>query len=111
MEGFDPKFRDPAAYIFGVTHEIWEERRIDLLRRYYAFDIVVRSPALVVVDNAGVIAATMATLSEFPDRALLCEDVIWCPVGAGFLSSHRFLSTATHRGDGVYGPVTGRPVH
>ena len=30
------------------------------------------------VDNARVIAATMATLAEFPDRELLGEDVIWC---------------------------------
>jgi hypothetical protein len=38
---------------------------------------VVRSPASVVVGNEGVIAATMATLHEFPDRTLLGEDVIW----------------------------------
>ena len=36
-----------------------------------------RSPASVVVGNEGVIAATMATLAEFPDRTLLAEDVIW----------------------------------
>ncbi len=40
-------------------------------------DIVVRSPGSVVVGNQGVIAATMATLHEFPDRTLLGEDVIW----------------------------------
>ena len=43
------------------------------------------------------IGATLATLAEFPDRTLLGEDVIWSgDEEAGFLSSHRLLSTATH---------------
>jgi len=109
MKGFDPKFRDFPDYIIGITREIWEDRGIATLHDYYADDIVVRSPASVVVGNAGVIAATMATLAEFPDRTLLGEDVIWCGTPEeGMLSSHRLLSTATHLGDGVYGKATGR---
>jgi hypothetical protein len=97
MKGFDPKFRDFPDYIIGITKEIWEDRGIATLHRYYAPDIVVRSPASVVVGNQGVIAATMATLAEFPDRTLLGEDVIWSGTPEeGMLSSHRLLSTATH---------------
>ncbi len=108
MEGFDPKFADPPAYILGITHEIWEERGVETLHHYYAPDIPVRSPSGVVVGNEAVIDATWATLAEFPDRQLLGEDVIWSDDGAGgFLSSHRIVSTATHDGDGVYGPATG----
>lgn len=109
MKGFDPKFRDFPDYIIGITKEIWEDRGIATLHRYYAPDIVVRSPASVVVGNQGVIAATMATLAEFPDRTLLGEDVIWSGTPeTGMLSSHRLLSTATHLGDGAYGKATGR---
>lgn len=109
MKGFDPKFRDFPDYILGITREIWEDRGIATLHRYYAGDIVVRSPASVVVGNEGVIAATMATLAEFPDRTLLGEDVIWSGTPEeGLLSSHRLLSTATHTGDGAYGRATGR---
>jgi len=62
----------------------------------------------VVVGNQDVIAATMATLAEFPDRALLGEDVIWSGTPeAGMLSSHRLLSTATHSRPGAYGAPTG----
>ena len=64
MKGFDPKFRDFPDFIIGVTKEIWEDRGIDTLHKYYAPDIVVRSPAAVVVGNKDVIAATMATLSS-----------------------------------------------
>lgn len=109
MKGFDPKFADFTDYILGITHEIWEERRIDTLHEYYAPDVRVRSPAGVVVGNEGVIAATMATLAEFPDRQLLGEDVIWSGNDDdGWLSSHRILTTATHLADGAYGPASGK---
>jgi hypothetical protein len=109
LPGFDPKWRDFPDYILGITKEIWEDRGVSTLTRYYADDIVVRSPASVVRGNKGVIAATMATLHEFPDRQLLGEDVIWCDDARhGLLSSHRLMSTATHARDGVYGPASGR---
>lgn len=108
MKGFDKRWKDFPDYIIGITREIWEERNIAALHHYYAPDIVVRSPASVTVGNQGVIAATLATLAEFPDRTLLGEDVIWSGTPeSGMLSSHRLLSTATHLGDGVYGKATG----
>ena len=57
------------------------------------------------------VAGTMATLSEFPDRQLLDDDVIWSgdPTG-GMLSSHRISCTATHLNDGVFGIASGRKV-
>lgn len=109
MNGFDPKFADFPDYIIGITKEIWEDRGIATLNDYYAQNIVVRSPGSVVVGNQSVIAATMATLAEFPDRQLLGEDVIWWGTPEdGMLSSHRILSTATHLGDGAYGQATGK---
>lgn len=108
MKGFDPKFTDFPDYIIGITKQIWEDRDIASLHHYYSDDIVVRSPASVVVGNQGVIAATMATLAEFPDRTLLGEDVIWSGTPEqGMLSSHRLLSNATHRHSGIYGAATG----
>ncbi|WP_085790780.1 nuclear transport factor 2 family protein [Roseivivax jejudonensis] len=108
MHGFDPRFRDFPDYIIGITKEIWEDRGVATLHDYYAPDIVVRSPASVVTGNEGVIAATLATLSEFPDRTLLAEDVIWSgDPETGMLSSHRIMSHATHTGSGVYGAASG----
>jgi len=109
MHGFDPKFKDFPDYIIGITKEIWEDRGIATLHHYYAPDIIVRSPSSIVVGNEGVIAATMATLAEFPDRTLLGEDVIWSGTPEnGMLSSHRLFSTATHSGNGAYGNATGK---
>ena len=109
VPGFNPRWSDFPDYIIGITREIWEERHIASLHHYYSDDIIVRTPSSVVVGNQGVIAATMATLAEFPDRTLLGEDVIWSgDESTGFLSSHRIVSTATHLKDGVYGKATGK---
>jgi len=112
MQGFSNQFKDFPDYIIGITKEIWEDRGIATLHDYYASDIVVRSPGSVVVGNQGVIAATMATLAEFPDRTLMGEDVIWSGTPeTGMLSSHRIISTATHANPGVYGQPTGTKLH
>lgn len=109
MKGFSDKFSDFPDYIIGITKEIWEDRGLATLHDYYAPDIPVRSPSSIVIGNQDVIAATMATLAEFPDRRLLGEDVIWSGTPEdGMLSSHRILSTATHAGKGVYGEATGK---
>ena len=115
MKGFDPKWRDVPHFVMGITREIWEDRAIASLTHRYAPGLIVRSPASVVVDNSRIIAATMATLAEFPDRELLGEDVIWCEDPArtdattdAFLSSHRLVCTATHSRPGMYGAPTGR---
>jgi hypothetical protein len=110
IKGFDPKWKDFPDYILGITKEIWEDRGLATLHHYYTKDIVVRSPASVVIGNKGVIAATAATLAEFPDRQLLGEDVIWSGSAekGDLLSSHRILSTATHTHSGMYGGATGK---
>jgi len=109
MKGFSNRFKDFPDYIIGVTKEIWEDRGVGTLNHYYAPDIPVRSPMGIQRGNQAVIASTMATIHEFPDRELLGEDVIWSGnEDDGFLSSHRLLTTATHTQDGAFGPATGK---
>lgn len=110
MKGFEKRFADLPDYILKCTAQIWEGRDIAALDWHYADELVVRTPSGISRGNDAGKANTMATLSEFPDRQLLGEDVIWSgDEDAGFLSSHRILSTATHRG-GAFGPATGRKV-
>ena len=110
MKGFDPRFADLPDYILRCTETIWEGRRISALDWHYDDDLVVRTPAGLSRGNAAGKADTTATLSEFPARLLMSEDVIWCgDEDEGPLSSHRIVSTATHRG-GAFGAATGRPV-
>ena len=109
MKGFPDRFADLPDYILKITHEIWEGRGLRTLDHYYAPDLPMRFPSGLVTGNRAVIDGTLATLAEFPDRRLLGEDVIWCgDEDAGFLSSHRIVTTGTHRGHGAFGPPTGR---
>ena len=111
MQGFDPKWRNFPDYIIGITKEIWEDRGVSRLHDYYAEDIVFRMAAGIGHGRADVISATLATLSEFPDRELLAEDVIWSGTPeTGMLSSHRLYCQATHSGPGLFGAATGKPV-
>ena len=61
MKGFSNRWKDFPDYIIGITKEIWEDRGIATLHHYYSDDIVVRSPASVVLGNQNAIGATMAT--------------------------------------------------
>lgn len=112
MKGFSQKFKDFPDYILGVTKEIWEDRGIATLNEYYSKDMVLRMPLGVYRGNQEVIAQTMSTLVEFPDRQLLGEDVIWSGSDEeGMLSSHRLYCTGTHLGDNKFGRSTGKVVH
>ena len=102
-------YTDFPSFILGITEDIWEGRHIDLLHTAYRDDIIVRSPSAVTRGNRAVISATRQTLSEFPDRRLLGEDVIWHRAGDdSWYSSHRLYCTATHLGHGIFGAPTGR---
>lgn len=110
MKNFSSEYKDLPDYILKCTAQIWEGRDIAALDWHYAENLLVRTPAGISQGNAAGKANTMATLSEFPDRQLLGEDVIWCgDEDAGFLSSHRIISTATHQG-GAFGQATAKPV-
>ena len=109
MKGFSNRWEDFPDYIIGITREIWEDRGIATLDDYYSHDIPVRSPLGVQRGNKAVIASTMATCHEFPDRELFGEDVIWSDdPDHGLLSSHRLITRATHTRDGQFGPATGK---
>jgi hypothetical protein len=108
LDGFSQRWKDFPDYIIGITREIWEDRSVETLNRYYSPDIPVRSPMGIQVGNQQVIASTMATIHEFPDRELFGEDVIWSEHETGLLSSHRLLTTGTHSNDGAFGKASGK---
>jgi predicted ester cyclase len=110
MKNFASEFKSPEQYIIDITYRIWEERGIGRIRDWYAAECPVRTPHGVTKSAEAVVSSTLATLHEFPNRQLLPEDVIIGTLPEGFLSSHRVRSTATHLGDGAFGPATRRPI-
>ena len=112
MKGFDKKYKDLPDYILKITEQIWENKDVESIGKFYTKDIPVRSPFGVTYGNKSVINATYATLKEFPNRQLLGEDVIWNGNDViGYHSSHRILSKGTHLGDGFYGKPSGRDIY
>ncbi len=112
MKGFDPEYTSVPDYILKSTRRIWEQRGMARIHQYYSSDNIVRTAMGLTRGVDAVIAATNATLHQFPDRRLLGEDVIWTgDDDAGcYYSSHRIVSPMHHRGDGMFGPPSGRRV-
>ncbi len=97
-------------YILGITYEIWEEGRVDLIDQYYAHDTIVYAMDGVTRGAAAMIDGTNAMLAAFPDRLLLGDDVIGEGDSRRGYSSHRVLSPMTNTGDTVFGPASDRHV-
>jgi ketosteroid isomerase-like protein len=111
MRGFDPEFPSLDDYIRVITARIWEGRQVDRIADYYSADCAVITPSGSSTGVDAVVRGTLATLAQFPDRRLLCEDIVTAGDDeAGYLSSHRIFSPMTHLGDGDFGPATGRAV-
>ena len=112
MKGFDKKYKDFPDFILKITQQIWEEKDVESIAKFYTDDIPVRSPFGITYGNKPVIKATYSTLKEFPNRQLLGEDVIWNGNDdTGYHSSHRILSKGTHLGDGSYGKPSGKNIY
>lgn len=110
MAGFDVRFETPEQYIVDITHEIWEQGGIGLIESaYYADPCPVYTPLGVSRAARDVTTGTQATLTEFPDRQLLADDIIIGQKSHGFYSSHRVRSTATHLGPGRFCPLGRSP--
>jgi predicted ester cyclase len=53
----------------------------------------------------------LSMMAMFPDLALQVDDVYWMGNDQdGYMASVRWSISGTHRGWGIYGPPTGRPV-
>ncbi len=109
LPGFDAEFTSLDDYIRVITARIWEGRQVDSIHRYYSEDCAVITPGGTSQGVDTVVRGTLETLQQFPDRRLLCEDIVSAgDAENGFLSSHRIASTMTHLGDGTFGAATGQ---
>lgn len=112
LAGFDELYVDLPDYILRCTHRIWEQKDVGLIETHYSDDCPIHTMTGTAGGMASVIAGTLGTLAGFPDRTLYGEAVIWSgDDSAGYLSSHRITSHATHTGmSPEFGAPTGRSV-
>ena len=44
MKGFDGNFTDLPDYILKITYQIWEDKDVESIRKYYSEDIPFERP-------------------------------------------------------------------
>ena len=102
---------DIVDFILGITFEIWEQRGVELIHRYYAPDVEVYGMEGVIHGAQAMVDGTRQMLEAFPDRLLLGDNVVWSgSPESGFYSSHRITSPMTNLGPSAFGEATGREV-
>jgi hypothetical protein len=108
LEGFDNEFIDIVDYIIRITHRIWEQKNVGLCNNYYAEYCPVHTLGAYADAVSSVVTGTLQTISAFPDRSLIGENVIWRDLGPdqGYYSSHRITSIMTNKGLSEFGEAT-----
>ncbi|MGR3485438.1 MAG: ester cyclase [Paracoccaceae bacterium] len=93
--------------------QIWNRRDLSALDAFYAPDVAYEGVSGRSYHGPGQIRAHMLTqLAMFPTLRLTVEDLYWMGNEAdGWLVALRWGGTGAHRGNGPYGPPTGREVH
>jgi predicted ester cyclase len=110
MRGFD-EFEDIVHYIEKSTYQIWDQKNIGLIYRYYTPTTVVHTSDGDTFGYEEVVRNSTIKMAAFPDIRDLIEDVIWTGNDAdGYRTSMRWTWTARNTGHSVYGPPTGRRV-
>ena len=112
MRGFEDTYVDIVDYIVRITHRIWEDHDIG-----YIYDTY--SSSCFVYDDSGahygverVVESTLGAVHAFPDTRSFADEVIWAGDDAqGFVTSHRYITTAHHFGPWRWGPATSRKVN
>ena len=103
----------PETFVRQATHEIWNRRLVNAVRRYCAAAVRLEAPSgrrySGTNDYQGYV---LSLLAAFPDLALRIEHS--CHVGdpqAGYRVATRWRMTGTHTGYGWYGEPTGQQIH
>jgi predicted ester cyclase len=110
MRGFD-EFEDIVHYIEKSTYQIWDQKNIGLIYRYYTPSTVVHTSDGDVFGRDAVVENSIIKMAAFPDTRDLIEDVVYTGSDQdGYRTSMRWTWTAHNTGHSVYGPPTGRRV-
>ena len=110
LPGFEPKWRDIAHYIVGITEEIWTDAAVDRIRATYADDCVIHTSMGTSRGIEGVISGTVQSMYAFTDFTTEHVNVAWSRDGDDFYTSHLGFARSTNTGATLYGPATNAPL-
>jgi predicted ester cyclase len=119
-QGKPPHMPDKEAQGFDVEdfvrrmyHYVWNWRRVAKVRDAYAPNVRFFGPTDRELYGRGNYQAfVLSMMAMFPDLAMYIDDLYWMGnEKEGYVVSVRWSLVGTHKGFGVYGPPTGRPVY
>ena len=111
MSGFDAHYGDIVDYIVRITEEIWRDRAIGRIYETYDAGCTIYGASSVVRSVEQVVAATLVSLSAYPDGITDHVNIAWRgDESAGFYTSHLGYSKGTNLGTSEFGPATGKRV-
>ena len=111
MAGFDAQYGDIVDYIVRITEEIWRDRAIGRIYETYDASCNIYGASSVVRSVEEVVAATLASLSAYPDQVTDHVNIAWRgDEENGFYTSHLGYSRGTNLGASELGAATGKRV-
>lgn len=94
-----------------LFHDVWNRRRFDRIRDFYAPDVNVQTaPGREVQGIAGVTWSVIAMLAALPDGAISFDHYCHSDETDGTIAAVRWTLNGTHTGNGQFGPPSGKPV-
>lgn len=106
--GADASMEQKLRHMF---HDIWNRRRFDRVKDFYAPDVNVQTaPGAEVQGVPGVVAYVIAMLAALPDAAISFDHFCDVEETDGYFAAVRWTLNGTHTGAGQFGAPSGRPV-
>ena len=104
---------DIREFVHSSFNAVWNRRDLSALERLYAPAVVMEGPTGRVYRGIGQIRSfALSMLAMFPNLAMQVEEIYWMGnPDEGYLVSVRWGAIGSHRGNGPYGPPTGRETY
>lgn len=104
---------DIEDFVRRAYHEIWNWRLLGKLNDYYMPDVRYHGATNREFYSVGMLRSfILSIIAMFPDLAMQIDHLYWMGNDQdGYLTSVRWSITGTHRGPGIYGEPTGRPIY
>jgi steroid delta-isomerase-like uncharacterized protein len=104
------KITNVREFANAMFNTIWNRRNFSAIDQVYSDDIVFEgSTGRKYRGKKQLRSFVISMIASFPDLALSVEDIYWMGNEQdGYLVSVRWGAIGTHRGNGTYGPPTGK---
>lgn len=104
---------DVEDFVKRAFHEIWNWRLVGKTREYYAPNVSFHGAGDRELYGVGQLTSyIMSMLSMFPNMGLQIDHIYWMGNDQeGYRASVRWSVEGSHRGFGIYGKPTGKPIY